>query len=71
MISKKQELKEHIREVQKSAAVMGKRVELRRTVSSASSQHSHKKATLENTLSLVGLLHDLENQVLEFAEVYS
>ena len=29
----KQELKEHIREVQKLAAVMGKRVDLRRTVS--------------------------------------
>ena len=30
----KQELKEHIREVQKLAAAMGKRVDLRRTVSS-------------------------------------
>ena len=51
----KQELKEHIREVQKLAAAMGKRVDLRRTVSSKE-LHSDKKATLENiVLSFRGL----------------
>ena len=51
----KQELKEHIREVQKLAAAMGKRVDLRRTVS-LKELHSDKKATLENTvLSFRGL----------------
>ena len=54
----KQELKEHIREVRKLAAAMGKRVDLRRTVSSKELTILTKKATLENTLSLVGLLHD-------------
>ena len=39
----KQELKEHIREVQKLAAAMGKRVDLRRPVSSKE-LHSDKKA---------------------------
>lgn len=45
----KQELKEHIREVQKLAAAMGKRVDLRRTVSSKE-LYSDKKVTLESTL---------------------
>lgn len=61
----KQELKEHIREVQKLAAAMGKRVDLRRTVSSKE-LHSDKKATLENTLSLVGLLHDFGKYSIKF-----
>ena len=61
----KQELKEHIREVQKLAAVMGKRVDLRRTVS-LKELHSDKKATLENTLSLVGLLHDFGKYSIKF-----
>ena len=43
---KQQDLKEHIREVQKLATVMGRKVNLGR------------ENCLENTLSLVGLLHD-------------
>lgn len=70
MISEKQELKEHIREVQKLAAAMGKRVDLRRPVSSKE-LHSDKKATLENTLSLAGLLHDLENTALSFRGLFT
>lgn len=61
----KQELKEHIREVQKLAVAMGKRVDLRRTVS-LKELHSDKKATLENTLSLVGLLHDFGKYSIKF-----
>ena len=61
----KQELKEHIREVQKLAAAMGKRVDLRRTVS-AKELHSDKKVTLESTLSLVGLLHDFGKYSIKF-----
>ena len=61
----KQELKEHIREVQKLAAAMGKRVDLRRTVSSKE-LHSDKKVTLESTLSLVGLLHDFGKYSIKF-----
>ena len=61
----KQELKEHIREVQKLAAAMGKRVDLRTTVSSKE-LHSDKKVTLESTLSLVGLLHDFGKYSIKF-----
>ena len=61
----KQELKEHIKEVQKLAAAMGKRVDLRRTVSSKE-LHSDKKATLESTLSLAGLLHDFGKYSIKF-----
>lgn len=61
----KQELKEHIREVQKLAAAMGKRVDLRRTVSSKE-LYSDKKVTLESTLSLVGLLHDFGKYSIKF-----
>ena len=61
----KQELKEHIREVQKLAAAMGKRVDLRRTVSSKE-LYSDKKATLESTLSLIGLLHDFGKYSIKF-----
>ena len=61
----KQELKEHIKEVQKLAAAMGKRVDLRRTVSSKE-LHSDKKATLESTLSLIGLLHDFGKYSIKF-----
>lgn len=61
---KKQELKEHIREVQKLAAAMGKRVDLRRTVSSKS--YILIKVTLESTLSLVGLLHDFGKYSIKF-----
>ena len=60
----KQELKEHIREVQKLAAAMGKRVDLRRPVSSKE-LYSDKKTTLESTLSLAGLLHDFGNHLHE------
>lgn len=61
----KQELKEHIREVQKLAAAMGKRVDLRRPVSSKE-LYSDKKATLESTLSLIGLLHDFGKYSIKF-----
>ena len=61
----KQELKEHIREVQKLAVAMGKRVDLRRTVSSKE-LYSDKKVTLESTLSLVGLLHDFGKYSIKF-----
>lgn len=61
----KQELKEHIREVQKLAAAMGKRVDLRRPVSSKE-LHSDKKTTLESTLSLAGLLHDFGKYSIKF-----
>lgn len=61
----KQELKEHIREVQKLAAAMGKRVDLRRPVSSKE-LYSDKKANLESTLSLIGLLHDFGKYSIKF-----
>ncbi len=62
---KKQELKEHIREVQKLAAAMGKRVDLRRHTGSKT-LHSDEKVTLENTLSLAGLLHDFGKYSIKF-----
>lgn len=61
----KQELKEHIREVQELASTMGKRVELRKRVGSKEI-HPEKKVTLENTLSIAGLLHDFGKYSIKF-----
>lgn len=61
----KQELKNHVREVQKLAVAMGKRVDLRRHTG-AKALHSDTKVTLENTLSLAGLLHDFGKYSIKF-----
>ena len=61
----KQELKEHIKEVQKLAAAMGKRIDLRRHTGSKKI-YSGEKVTLENTLSLAGLFHDFGKYSIKF-----
>ena len=61
----KQELKEHIKEVQKLAAAMGKRIDLR-IHTGLKGIHSDEKVTLENTLSLAGLLHDFGKYSIKF-----
>lgn len=61
----KQELKVHIREVRKLAATMGKRVDLRKYTGS-NAIHFDGKVTLENTLSLAGLLHDFGKYSIKF-----
>ena len=59
----KQELKEHIREVQKLAAAMGKRVDLRRTVSS-------KKLLWKIRFLLLVCFMILENTALSFRGLF-
>ena len=59
----KQELKEHIREVQKLAAAMGKRVDLRRTVSS-------KELLWKILFLLLVCFMILENTVLSFRGLF-
>ncbi len=66
----KQELKEHIREVQKLAAAMGKRVDLRRPVSSKE-LHSDKKTTLEVRFLLQAYFMILENTALSFRGLFT
>lgn len=65
----KQELKEHIREVQKLAAAMGKRVDLRRTVSSKSYILTKKLLWKIRFLLLVCFMI-LENIVLSFRGLF-
>ena len=58
----KQELKEHIREVQKLAAAMGKRVDLRRTVSSKEGIESKRQSGIDHGVYGAKYIYDLSGK---------